>query len=95
MKPYVLSGFLWLFASPILILRALVRAYRKSRVYEYMNAESIPCACGADVPLIGLWRCGCGFTYRGQLLRPCPICQTIPRVVRCHSCRVTILLPEA
>jgi hypothetical protein len=58
-------------------------------------APAIVCECGAAVSLVNVWKCSCGFTYRGHLLRVCPVCKTIPRVVRCYACGVTTKLPEA
>jgi len=50
--------------------------------------------CGETVSLVGLWRCGCGYTYKGHLLRVCPVCKGLPRMVRCFSCGITVKLPE-
>jgi hypothetical protein len=36
----------------------------------------------------------CGFTYRGHLLRVCPICFSLPAMVRCYDCGLTTKLPD-
>ncbi len=94
MGRYLTDALLWLAAFPVLFVRELIRAQRRYRYYRIARAEAVACECGADIELEGLWRCRCGFTYRGHLLRPCPICGMVPRVVRCHTCTVTMLIPE-
>ena len=86
---------LFVFASPILLVLALRRGLERYRFFDLAMTPEIACECGAQVSLVGLWRCSCGFTYRGHLLRSCPVCQTIPCVVRCYRCGVTTKLPEA
>jgi len=44
--------------------------------------------------LVGLWRCSCGFTYRGHLLRSCPVCREYSVRGRCYRCGVNHKLPE-
>lgn len=93
-NPWV-DGVLFVLASPIVIARALQRALERYRFFRLATQLAIVCQCGAVVSLVGLWRCSCGFTYRGHLLRLCPVCETIPCVVRCYRCGVTAKLPEA
>jgi hypothetical protein len=85
---------LFVFASPILAVLAGRRACERYRFFRLAMQGEIPCECGAVVSLVGLWRCSCGFTYRGHLLRTCPVCETTPCVVRCYRCGVTTKLPE-
>lgn len=94
MKKFIIDAGLFLLASPVLLLRALVRAYRQYMLLRVAMEPSLWCACGAEVSLVGLWRCSCNFTYQGHLLRLCPVCGTIPKVVRCYRCGVTTMLPE-
>lgn len=94
MKGLWVDALLWVLASPILLLRALWRAFQHGKFLELAAASQIPCACGQAISLLGLWRCACGFTYQGHLLRICPVCATLPRVVRCYACGVTTKLPE-
>src|SRR5437870_6376237 len=66
------------------------------RTYRYLHIatrEEIACECGESISLVGRWRCGCGWTYMGHLLRVCPICSTRPRIVRCYECGLTTRLP--
>lgn len=95
MNKHMVDLVLFILASPILILQWLWRIRGHARVFAVAVAPSLECECGAAVSLVGIWRCGCGFTYRGHLLRACPICEAIPSVVRCYHCGVTTLLPES
>jgi formate dehydrogenase maturation protein FdhE len=92
-NPWI-DGALFVFASPVLLVLAMRRALERYRFFELAMAPEIVCECGSPVSLVGLWRCSCGFTYRGHLLRHCPVCGTIPCVVRCYRCGVTTKLPE-
>lgn len=93
-NPWV-DGALFALASPVLAAKGMRRALERYRFFRLAMAPVIVCECGAEVSLVGLWRCSCGFTYRGHLLRICPVCGTIPCVVRCYRCGVTTKLPEA
>jgi hypothetical protein len=86
---------LFVFASPVLAVKAARRALQGFRFLRVAMEPAILCECGTAVSLVGFWRCACGFTYRGHLLRLCPVCGTIPCVVRCYRCGVTTKLPEA
>jgi len=90
-----LDGGLFILASPVLALRGLYRAARRFAFFNAARTASIPCRCGRPVSLVGMWRCSCRFTYQGHLLRFCPICGQIPRMVRCYGCGLTTKLPEA
>jgi hypothetical protein len=95
MKDPWVDGVLFVLASPMLAVEGMRRACERYWFFRLAMAPAILCECGAEVSLVGLWRCSCGFTYRGHLLRPCPVCGTIPCVVRCYRCGVTTKLPEA
>ena len=86
---------LFVLASPVLAVKAVRRALQRYRFFRLAMEPAIVCECGATVSLVGFWQCSCGFTYRGHLLRLCPVCGTIPCVVRCYRCGVTTKLPEA
>jgi hypothetical protein len=70
------------------------RAIRKIRFMRLAVQAGIQCSCGDMISLLGIWRCRCGFQYRGHLLRTCPVCYSLPRVARCYSCMLTTKLPE-
>ena len=89
------DGVLFVLASPILFVKWVRRTLERYRFFILAMRSEIICQCGAQVSLLGFWRCPCGFTYRGHLLRMCPVCKTIPCVVRCYRCAVTTKLPEA
>jgi len=93
-NPWI-DGTLFVLASPILLVKAVRRVLERYRFFRLAMAPAIICDCGAEVPLVGVWKCSCNYTYRGQLLRICPVCGTIPCVVRCYRCGVTTKLPEA
>jgi hypothetical protein len=85
---------LLLLASPIYGVLAVRRLIRKWRFLRVASATSIRCECGMEVPLVGLWRCGCGFVARSHLLSLCALCGHLPAIARCRRCGVTTKLPE-
>ncbi len=85
---------LFVLASPVYAYQAFRKLQRKHEFFRMASANAVTCECGSPVSLVGMWRCSCGFTYRGHLLRVCPVCKTLPSVVRCFRCGVTIKLPE-
>lgn len=95
LKRGLFAALLFVLASPILLLRAMATGVRKARLLKAASQTRLTCECGGEVSLVGIWRCGCGFTYRGHLLTVCPVCQSLPRMVRCYACGVTTKLPEA
>jgi len=94
MKGQKADLILWVFASPVYFVRGCIRTYRHYRFLGVARTPEILCECGELLSLVGLWKCVCGFTYRGHLLRVCPVCQTLPQVARCYTCGVTTKLPE-
>ena len=85
----------WLLASPIMFVRWTMRMIDRLRFWRMAYTSEIRCGnCGAAISLVGIWKCGCHFTYRGHLLRECPICGSVPRMLRCFTCGVTERLPE-
>lgn len=95
MMQLALDVLLWLLASPIIVVLWGVRLSRRIRFWKTAYTVQVACGhCGTAISLVGLWKCGCGHTYAGHLLRVCPICHSLPRVVRCFSCGVTRLLPR-
>ena len=90
-----IDGALWLFASPILCVKAVIRLWRRVRFWTASCLTRVTCRnCEQSISLVGMWRCACGYTYRGHLLRVCPVCRTVPRMVRCYDCGLTVPLPE-
>lgn len=90
-----LDWVLLVLASPIILAKAILRARERYRFFRLAMEPAITCECGQPVALVGFWRCSCGYTYAGHLLRACPVCHTIPCVVRCYACQRTTKLPEA
>ena len=95
MRSFFIDVVLWVLASPILFLRFLLRFVKRCVFWRRAYTAQIRCQnCGGQISLVGIWRCGCGFTYRGHLLRVCSVCGSLPRMVRCFQCGVTERLPE-
>ena len=88
------DAVLFVLASPILVVRSALRLKRRLSFLAVATKSEIRCACGEALSLVGIWRCSCRFTYRGHLLRICPVCGTLPSVVRCYRCGITTKLPE-
>jgi hypothetical protein len=95
MKVTPIDAALFVLASPILFVQALGRARERYRFFRLATEAQLICECGAAISLVGMWRCACGFVYRGHLLRMCQVCGSIPCVVRCYRCGVTTKLPES
>lgn len=95
MKNPWIDAVLFVLATPILVVKALWRGCERYRFLRLAMQPSIICQCGTPISLVGFWKCSCNFTYRGHLMRVCPVCGTIPCVVRCYRCGVTHKLPEA
>jgi hypothetical protein len=90
-----LDLILWVLASPILFVQWLFRLRRTWEFWRMAYTTRIVCGnCGGNIWLIGLWRCGCAYTYRGHVLHRCPVCGSLPRMVRCFACGVTTKLPD-
>ena len=90
----VLDIAIWLLMSPILLVRSIFRAFRWLDFWTLAYKPEIPCRnCGGAISLVGIWRCRCGYTYKGHLLRTCPVCDATPSMVRCIQCGVTEKLP--
>jgi hypothetical protein len=95
MNDTLLDVALSVLASPILLVQAVRRAVERYRFFRLAMEPQMLCECGSAISLVGLWRCSCSFTYRGHLLRVCPVCGSIPCVARCYRCGVTTKLPES
>lgn len=90
MKSWQAEAVLWVLASPIIAIAAIIRAMRSVRILWLAIQPAMTCpTCGNQVSLVGMWRCSCGFCYQGHLLRFCPICKMFPQVVRCYRCNAT------
>jgi hypothetical protein len=95
MKRFALDALLFLFASPILLVRGCFRLRRQTRFWIVAYSTSLACVnCRSKISLVGMWKCGCGYTYTGHALRHCPVCASLPRTLRCVNCSVSRLLPE-
>jgi hypothetical protein len=85
----------WLVAGPILLVRFILHAFRWFDFWAMSYCHQIACRnCGSAISLVGIWRCRCGYTYKGHLLRSCPVCDALPGMARCFRCGVTEELPK-
>jgi len=83
----------YILSLPFLVIWGITKAVRYLHLLQLAVTSSVDCSnCGNPVSLTGNWRCECGFTYSGHLMRPCPVCQRVPRIVRCYRCQATTLL---
>lgn len=89
-----IRGVLWVMASPIFVFQFVLRSRRRYRFFRMAMEPNLACECGETLSLVGFWKCSCGFTYQGHLLRRCPVCFSVPCVIRCYRCGVTTKLPE-
>jgi hypothetical protein len=81
---------LFIFASPILVVRRAVQLVRRGRLLHRAAQPTLHCStCGHEISLVGVWRCRCAYTYQGHLLRYCPICGSFPQMIRCYRCGTT------
>ncbi len=96
MKDLWLDLILWVLASPILLIKWLFRLQRRCRFWRMAYTPQIVCpSCRSRISLVGIWTCStCRYTYRGHVMRKCPVCGALPRMVRCYECGVTTKLPE-
>jgi len=86
-----LSGYLLI--SPVFFIIGLVRlTYYGKRLVRSIQAALICPNCREEIPLVGMWRCRCGYQYTGHLLRPCPVCGGVPMLARCLHCGVTRMI---
>lgn len=95
MRALVANIVLWVLSLPAALFVWLVHAAHCIPFWKVAYSATIPCrTCRTPISLLGQWRCGCGYVYQGHMLRPCPICHSLPRIARCLTCGCTELLPE-
>jgi hypothetical protein len=96
MKGAVADIILWILSLPVVLFVWLVRTIQRIPFWKIAYSAAIPCrTCRTPISLLGNWECRCGhWSYRGHALRPCPVCNSLPRVARCLACGCTMLLPE-
>ena len=94
MNKVTLDCILWVLASPILFIKWLFWLRECWEFWRVSYAAKLICKnCKATVWLVGMWRCSCGYTYKGHILRDCPVCRGWPRMIHCFACGVTEKLP--
>jgi hypothetical protein len=90
MKRWHWDALLFALASPILAVRGVLRFVRHIMFLRIAIQPTLPCnTCGDTIHLLGMWRCGCGATVEGHLLRACAVCHSFPAMIRCHRCGAT------
>ena len=77
-------------AAPFYLIFGAARLVSRLKFARLARQRAIACrTCGGEILLVGFWRCRCGYTYRGHLLRICPVCRTLPAMIRCDHCQAT------
>jgi len=90
MKPWHVDIVLFVFACPILLVRALVRFLRHLAFLRMTIQPTLTCrTCGGMISMLGMWKCGCGHTFQGHLLSICHVCGSLPSMIRCYRCGAT------
>ena len=84
----------WILSLPFAVVNRIGRLREHFYFLRLAATIQILCECDSPISLVGFWRCGCSFTYRGHLLQICPLCGRIPKIVRCYACGLTTKLPE-
>lgn len=78
---------------PISIYRTIKRSVFLIRRLKRSVQTIIVCSnCSKEVSLTGMWQCVCGFQYAGHILKVCPVCHSVPNIIRCPNCGVTTLI---
>jgi hypothetical protein len=90
MKRWQEDAVLFILTSPILAVRAAVRFLRHLAFLRMAIQPTLTCrTCGGIISLVGMWKCECGYTSEGHVLRDCPVCGSIPAMIRCYRCGAT------
>lgn len=90
---FIFRMVLYLFSLPLLLIWHLIRGIRGLRSLHHAQITSIQCSnCNYHISLVGIWKCACGYTYRGHVMRCCPQCSRTANLVRCLRCQVTYKL---
>ena len=84
---------LYILAAPIYLISGLWKLPKQVRRLSLAVQAKVKCQiCSEDVPLVGMWRCPCGFQYQGHLIQTCPNCGRTPSMARCWNCGATVML---
>ena len=82
---------LYLLASPILLVKKLLRLRKEIALIERIRGGTFPCEwCGAELVLNQIARCpACRGTSPGSLLR-CTLCGATFTTITCTQCNSTV-----
>lgn len=90
MKPWQLDLALLVLASPILLIRAVVRFLRHLAFLRLSIQQTLTCpTCNGTISLLGMWKCDCGHSFQGHVLSICECCGSVPSLIRCYRCGAT------
>lgn len=90
MKRWHWDVLLFALASPILLIRACARLLRHIAFLRMSIQPTLRCrTCSAQIPMLGMWKCGCGSTFQGHVLSECEVCHSVPSMIRCYRCGAT------
>ncbi|MHB8174775.1 MAG: hypothetical protein ACYDFU_10005 [Nitrospirota bacterium] len=59
-------------------------------IQESLIREATCTICGAQVEIVNLYKCGCGYTQARHAFSPCPMCGTSFQWVICPECESSI-----
>lgn len=59
-------------------------------IQESLIREATCTICGAEVELVNLYKCGCGYTHVWHAFSPCPMCRASFQFVICPECESSI-----
>lgn len=90
MKRWQSDLALFLLASPILAVRAVVRFLRHLSFLRMTVQSTLTCPlCKGTISLLGMYKCACGHVFQGHLLSNCESCGSSPSLIRCYRCGAT------
>ena len=84
------NALLFSLALPTLIVVWLVRGARAAWACRHALSTHLKCRhCRERIELVRPWKCSCGYTFLGHLLRKCAVCGSRPQMIRCGQCGMT------
>ena len=87
------SVVLWSFGTMWIGAKSLWRAGVLLFRWRQIGAEVRLCGRRHQVPLYGLWDCGCGSRFEGWAFARCAICHESAAYVPCHECGLPVRNP--
>ncbi len=89
----VVGALVWVAGTAWLGLTTLWRAGVLLSRLKIISAQVRLCPRGHEVPVYGLWDCGCGNRIEGWAFAVCPICRETAGYVPCPVCGLPVRNP--